>query len=598
MIRSLLLTGLLGLPGAALAQHPPELALPPRGASALAGSAFPPLLQGRSVAERESLLWHELAAGNVPDHLRRLVPITTSAVIQGRTRTARFYCTPDYLGVGRTGDWFRVPLTPHLAQQLADRLDCVLPTRRMVDAIWAAAPLKLSPFPYSPSVHDILSVVLFHQHHLQIESQRAGAPPERLTAGIKKDVVSSALIASSPSRVCIYGWHYPSGAPIQPLSRVHGSTYVDYSHGIRLVARRLELDGVATTVEAVLADPLLHPLLSDEGAFSSTRYPASTYESFPLRERFPTAGPELAGWRAKFTVPISVATQPPPPSGDPTALRVLDPAGGTESLRFEPGFVRDVVLEAELLCDFRPELAAQGFERSGIFVRDRAAGAFDGTLSQQGACYALCFDSHDGRVRCLRVAGSVLRDLLPTPRFAPATAWRRFRIEAHGARLRFHLDGEFLLETHDATHAEGAFGIGYHEYFASGALMRGARVDVVHAEVPDAFTLDLRPGLSPNSLELRRLRGTPGDFYLSAFTFLPGAFPNGWFYGLDPTPAELALQLSALHPIFVGRLDPHGASELLVPGLPSGLALQAVALSFDPSLRRLSPARPKALVLP
>jgi hypothetical protein len=34
-----------------------------------------------------------------------------------------------------------MPMTPTLAQQLADRLDCVLPTARMVDRIWAAAPL-------------------------------------------------------------------------------------------------------------------------------------------------------------------------------------------------------------------------------------------------------------------------------------------------------------------------------------------------------------------------------------------------------------------------------------------------------------------------
>ncbi|MBL8901559.1 MAG: hypothetical protein JNM84_28285 [Planctomycetes bacterium] len=596
MIRSLLCFALLCATVAA--QHPPELALPPRGGSALTGSAFPPLLQGLAVAERERLLWHELAAGNVPDHLRVLVPVTTSAVIQGRTRTARFYVTPDYVGVGRTGDWFRVPLTPHLAQQLADRLECALPTRRMVDAIWAAAPLKLQPFPYSPSVYNILSVALFHQHHLQIESQRAGAPPERLTAGIKKDVVASALIASSPGRVCIYGWHYPSGAPIQPLSRVHESTYADYSHGIRLVARRMEVDGVSTTVEAVLQDPLLHPLLSDEGAIPSSRYPASSYESFPWNDRFPSPGPELASWRAKFTAPISVATQPAPPSGDATALRIQDPAGGTESLRLEPGFVRDVVFEADLLCDHRPEVAASGYERMGIFVRDRASGAFDGTSSQQGACYALCFDSNDGRVRCLRVSGGVLIDLLPSPRYAPATAWRRFRLEAEGTRLRFALDGELLLEVVDATHSEGAFGIGYHEYFSSNALMRGTRVDAVHAEVPNAFALELRSGLSPGSLELRRRRGSPGDFYLTVFTFQPGAFPNGWFYGLDPAPAELAFQLSALHPIFVGRLDARGESELLVPGLPAGLSMQAVALTLDPSLRLLRAARPVALVLP
>jgi hypothetical protein len=36
----------------------------------------------------------------------------------------------------------------------------------------------------------------------------------------------------------------------------------------------MQLDGALTTVDAVLADPQLHVLLSGEGAFTSWRYPA------------------------------------------------------------------------------------------------------------------------------------------------------------------------------------------------------------------------------------------------------------------------------------------------------------------------------------
>lgn len=596
-MRRLLCLAPLLLHSLVAAQHPPQLDLPPRSASARSGSAFAPILQGLSVAEREALLWHEIASGNVPAHLRQLVAVDTSAMIQGRTRRARFYCTPDYFGVGTSSDWFRLPLTPYFAQQCADRLDCVLPTRRMVNAIWTAAALKLQPYPYSPSVYDILSPTLFYQHHLHIESQRNGAPQAWITAGIKKDVVASALIASSPRRVCIYGWHYPNGNAIQPLSRIHVASYADYSHGLRLIARRMEVDGIGTTVDAVLSDPLLHPLLSDEGAFASYRYPASSYESFPVLDSFPTLGPERAGWRHKFVAPTAVTTQPTPPSGDATALRILDPAGGTDSLRFDPGLVRDLAFQADLLCEYRPQLTAQGFERIGIFVRDRANGAFDGTQTQQGACYALCFDSHDGRIRCLRIANGILADLLPTPRFAPSTSWRRFRIEAEATRLSFYLDGEKLLETNDATHSEGTFGIGYHEYFTTNSWMRGARVDACQAEVFDAFSLSLLRGLRPGGLDLRRRYGIPGDFYITAFTFQTGAFPNGWFYGLDPSPTDLALQLSAFDPIFVGRLDASGSAETSVVGLPSGLAIQGVALTLDPSLRIIHAARAVDVVL-
>ncbi|HEX5050776.1 MAG TPA: hypothetical protein VFZ65_03290 [Planctomycetota bacterium] len=580
------------LAACASAQYPPSLVLPPRAATALTGSQLLPHLQGLSLTDREIVLWHEFAAGNVPSFLRTLVPVATQAVIQGQLRTATFWCTPDYVGVGTDADWFRMPMTPTLGQQLADRLECTLPTRRMVDACWAQAALQLAPFPYSPSVYDILSVDLFYQHHLHIETQRAGQPQNLLTAGIKKDVVASALIASWPGRVCIYGWHYQNGTPIQPLSKVHTFAHVDYSHGLRLVARRMEVDGVRTTVDAVLADPVLHPLLSDEGPFTSWRYPAGTAESFPMRDTFPATGPQLQSWLPKFTTPVSVAASPPPPSGDATVLRVMDPAGGTESLRLVPGLARDLGWQATLLCEHRPQLAADGFERIGIFVRDQAAGAFDGTLSQQGACYALTWDSHDGRVRCLRVQGGTSTDLLPAPLFVPGTAWRRFCIDAVGSELTFTLDGERLLQTNDTTYASGDFGIGFHEFFTTNTNMRGTRVDSCDADVPGAFALMLQPGLSPGELHVRRERGVPGDVYFTALTVLPGAFPNGWFYGLDPTLDDVVGFFLSGHPLFVGPLDGEGRHDFAFAGLPLGLPLQGVGLDLDPSLRRLQASAP------
>jgi hypothetical protein len=589
---SVLLAGCAVSPG----QAEPTLSLPPRAASARTGSQLLPTLVNLSTAEREQRVWHELAAGNVPSFLRELVPITTQAVIAGQLRTATFWCTNDHFGVGDDLDWFRMPMTPGLAQQLADRLECTLPTRRMSDAIWQQAQLQLQPFPFSPTQYNIQSVSLFHQHHQQIESQRQGAPQDWLVAGIKKDVVASSLIASWPQRVCIYGWHYPSGQAIQPLSKVHGASYVDYSHGARLVARRCLVDGVATTIDAVLADPVLHPLLSDEGAFASWRYPTAGFESFPVIDAFPASGPEVT-WLPKFTTPDVVVAPAPTPSGDLTVLRVMDPAGGTDSVRLEPGAVRDVAVQADLYCEHRPQLAGNGFERIGLFVRDRAAGAFDGTLSQHGQCYALTWDSHDGRLRCLRAAGGVLTDLLPQPRLLPGSAWRRFRVEARGSELTFYLDGERLLQVYDTTHPDGAFGIGYHESFANNAYMRGARADAVHADVPGAFALRLDPGLAPGTLRVRRRRGVPGDWFVSAFTLAPGAFPDGWFFGLDVPMAQLQAQLATGHPLFFGTLDGAGEREVVVPDLPLGLGVQGVALAADPTLRRWQVAAATATVV-
>ena len=591
----LLHLALLACAAAGRAQVPDLLVLPPRSAQAATGSPLRAQLSGLTLANRETRLWHEIAAGNVPTFLRQLVPVTTQAVIGGVPHSATFWCAPDVFGLGSDQDWFRMPMTPTLAQQLCDRLECVLPTRHMSDLIWAAAPVKLAPFPYNPTVHDILSLDLFFSHHQQIESQRGNAPQSLLVAGHKKDVVASALIGSWPGRVVIYGWHYQNGTAIQPLSKVHTFAHVDYSHGIRLVARRCEVDGRATTVDAVLADPQLSVLLSDEGTFTSWRYPPGTDESFPLHDPFPGA-PQLAGWRTKFTAPVAVSTAPPPPSGDATALRIMDPAGGTDSLRIGDGAARDVGVQADLLCEYRPQLAVDGFERVGVFVRDQAAGAFDGTLSQQGACYALTWDGHDGRVQLLRCQGGVRTDLLPAPVFRPGTAWRRLRLQAQGNLLQAFVDGARIGSAVDTAFATGPCGIGYHEYFASNANMRGARVDTFTADVPGAFALRFDRGPLPGDLLVRRLRGIPGDFAFTAVTLVPGAFPNGWFFGLDPQLPDLLAQWGSGHPAFVGPLGPDGGSACMLPLVPPGVPLQAVALDLDPTLRLWQAAAPVSLV--
>jgi Ig-like domain-containing protein len=70
--------------------------------------------------------------------------------------------------------------------------------------------------------------------------------------------------------VVIYGWHYPSGSPIQPLYNGHGETYADYSHGIRLVQNSMIVDGASAIITNILTDSALAPLLSDEGAMEGT----------------------------------------------------------------------------------------------------------------------------------------------------------------------------------------------------------------------------------------------------------------------------------------------------------------------------------------
>lgn len=249
----------------------PTLHLPPR-TSTVAGSQLAVELAGLPLAAREDRVLVEVERGNVPSFLASLAPVHLRTLIGDRGHEATIWCSPDYFGLGADDDWLRMPITPQLAQRLADRLDCVLPTPKLVDAIWAQAAVKVAPHPFSPRDHDILSVAIFAASHAAIEAQRGDATRTALLAGHKKDVVISALLRDAPNRVVIYGWHRLDGTPIQPRWKGHTTGHVDYSHGIRFVARTMLLDGTPTTVDAVLADPALHVLLSDEGPLAGVRY--------------------------------------------------------------------------------------------------------------------------------------------------------------------------------------------------------------------------------------------------------------------------------------------------------------------------------------
>ncbi|MBN1590343.1 MAG: hypothetical protein JW888_12580 [Pirellulales bacterium] len=245
-----------------------RLALPNRPAAAPTGSAFRRQLAGLSLREREEAVAREVARGNVPEFLRRLIPIRVTANDEALSRhTAVCYVTCDYLAVGTDEDFFRVPMTANAAAAIADALDCSLLTTKLSDDVFEAADFKLQP---RPLTKDRETVATFFKHHRLIEKQLAGKPRGSLVAGIKKDVVLTNRLKERPHKVAIYGWHYPGGQPIQPLYIGHGDRYVDYSHGVRLVANRVLVDGSPREISDVLAHQRLSRLLSNEGPIDMT----------------------------------------------------------------------------------------------------------------------------------------------------------------------------------------------------------------------------------------------------------------------------------------------------------------------------------------
>lgn len=243
----------------------------PERSSSLGGTAFYQQAAAMKWAARDSFVLKEILAGNAPSFLKMFVPVrvTVLDLATGKTIHATFYVAPDYLAVGTNDDWARVNITPMAAQQIADKLDCFLPTRKMVDDIYKAAKLKLEPVPMY-AFRD--STPTMWHHHLIIEGQRKGR--SGLIAGIKKDVVISGKINRDgrPNRVAIYGWHKTDGKPIQPLYAGHINWWVDYSQGIRLVWRKIKVGNKWMDYTAVLKDPVLQKLLCDETFCDFYRY--------------------------------------------------------------------------------------------------------------------------------------------------------------------------------------------------------------------------------------------------------------------------------------------------------------------------------------
>ncbi len=225
-------------------------------------------------AERDSFAVQEVLRGNVPSFFTSLVPVQTSLTDAGSGKQihATYYVSPDYLSVGTDEDWARICMSPMAAQIIADSLHCFLPTRKMVDEIYRAASIKLEPVPLF-AFRD--STPVMWQHHLIIEGQRKSR--SGLVAGIKKDVVLSGLVSrdTKPNRVAIYGWHRSDGKPIQPLYTGHVNWYVDYSHGIRLVYRKIKVQGRWMDYTEILKHPVYYKLLCDEEYCDFFRYPVA-----------------------------------------------------------------------------------------------------------------------------------------------------------------------------------------------------------------------------------------------------------------------------------------------------------------------------------
>ncbi|MDP2738286.1 MAG: hypothetical protein Q8O82_06155 [Pseudorhodobacter sp.] len=249
-------------------------AIPRRSRNARTGSEITAALgNSNGGGTRDQLIASELLAGNMPSFLRALTPVTmTGQTSAGRQVQITVCVTPDYLALGDDADFIRVPMGLPEAAKIADKLGFMLPTTRIVDAIYAQAGLRLAPRPMQAGPQ-MSSTGYFRQHNATIDGQTSSTGFHRgeLIAGTKKDLVLSNRLRSAPGQVAIYGWHQPNGRPIQPLSTVHQASYSDYSHGVRLVSQTAYLNGKAVALADLLEDPVYAWVISTEGPIPASR---------------------------------------------------------------------------------------------------------------------------------------------------------------------------------------------------------------------------------------------------------------------------------------------------------------------------------------
>lgn len=179
--------------------------------------------------------------------------------------------------------------------------------------------------------------------------------------------------------------------------------------------------------------------------------------------------------------------------------------------------------------------------------------------------------------------------------FAPPCAGR-YRIEtcgsydtilsvhtacAGGTEIACNDDGPGACAPGSSVEVDVAAGATVLVRVAAGTAARGS----VNVSVSRVFQVIYDSQLGGGSVGFTISGAFAGGIYFNAITLTAGSFPNGAFYGVDMTPAEIQSELSQGYP-FVGPLNSCGDSvfpAVFAPSL-SGVPVYSVGLSIDPTL--------------
>lgn len=310
----------------------------PRDEDRITGTQFLESLRGLTREQVEERIFQEVTRGNIPDFLRpeNFFELAVNGTVDGQEVEIRIQVAIDYLAVGTNEDYVRVPVSPLLAQRIADRFGYVLPTERVVRILDEESQLERQDMPFL-AAPDVAMLVIDPQTGRQVyekwNHQQYGAYEGRwmtsleftekvntlaneqilqrrlrggIRAGHKKDIIYHPETTRRQS-VCIF---HPRVQGVNFTS--HDDLYRDYSHGARYILNQEQdphnprrtrpaarviyhnPDGssreVRMTIDQIIRDRSLYQLLSPQRMDIRTLYRRSPDRRTGLRELTPRPG--------------------------------------------------------------------------------------------------------------------------------------------------------------------------------------------------------------------------------------------------------------------------------------------------------------------
>jgi hypothetical protein len=188
----------------------PELTrkIPARSRQALTGSEFAKFISAMDPRQREQAILKQILEGNIPEFLRRLVPVELKyQPPNGKPLMATIFVAPEYLAIGSDNDFLRIPMNLETATAVVKRLGFVLPTRKIVDAIYKQSSYHFVPEPL-PAGPQMRSTQYYQKHNEMIETQaRTHGIPARREAGPNCDLRMASANRCSNSAAEYCTWH-------------------------------------------------------------------------------------------------------------------------------------------------------------------------------------------------------------------------------------------------------------------------------------------------------------------------------------------------------------------------------------------------------